>query len=157
QQTLRATIDWSYNLLNEAERLLLQRLSIFAGGCTLEAAEAVCSGYGLEPSQVLDVLASLNAKSLVNAGHQAGEAGGSFALETIRQSAREKLRDAGESARLYARLRDYFLKFAEPNWRWGIRWGMLAKKLEAERANVRQALRWSFDEHNASGDIAAGP
>jgi predicted ATPase len=65
QQTLRALIDWSHNLLDEEERILLRRLSIFAGGWTLEAAEAVCAGEGVDRSEVLDLLTQLVNKSLV--------------------------------------------------------------------------------------------
>src|SRR5258708_10049189 len=112
-QTLRATIDWSYQLLNEAERLLLQRLSVFAGGCTLEAAEAVCAGEGLESDQVLDLLASLVAKSMVAADRQPGEGLRYRLFETVRQYGEEKLYAAGQSARLRTRHRDYFLAFVE--------------------------------------------
>jgi predicted ATPase len=68
QQTLRATLDWSHNLLSGAERAFFRRLSIFAGGWTLEAAEAVCSGGGIEQDDVLDLLGGLVDKSLVVAG-----------------------------------------------------------------------------------------
>jgi predicted ATPase len=65
QQTLLSTIDWSYSLLSQAERVLLERLSVFSGGWTLEAAETVCAGDGLESRDVLDALAHLVDKSLV--------------------------------------------------------------------------------------------
>ena len=64
-QTLRATIDWSYQLLAEPEQRLLARLAVFAGGCTLEAAEMVCSGEGIDPDTVFELLARLVARSLV--------------------------------------------------------------------------------------------
>src|SRR5438094_6811639 len=73
QQTLRAAVDWSYDLLSEPERVLLHRLSVFAGGWTLEAAEAVCRGDGLEDFGVLDLLCQLVDKSLVLADEQDGE------------------------------------------------------------------------------------
>src|SRR5262249_28112726 len=73
QQTLRALIDWSYDLLDAKERVLLGRLSVFAGGWTLEAAEAICSGEGVEAWEVLDVLTSLVDKSLVIAEEREGE------------------------------------------------------------------------------------
>src|SRR6185503_13166368 len=72
QQTLRALIDWSYDLLSEAERALLRRLSVFAGGWTLEAAEAVCGGDAIEEWEVLDLLTSLVEKSLVVYEDQGG-------------------------------------------------------------------------------------
>src|SRR5437773_519820 len=70
-QTLRATLDWSHDLLDEPERVLLRRVAVFAGGWTLAAAEAVCTGPGLEVGEVLDVLTGLVDKSLVLAGSTA--------------------------------------------------------------------------------------
>lgn len=159
-QTLRAMIDWSYNLLSQAERLLLQRLSVFAGGCTLEAAEAVCAGpsrgEGLDASQVLELLAALVSKSLVSAERQPGKERRYRLLETVRQYAREKLQEAGETADQHTRHRDYFLAFAEtispkldtrerPIWR---------PKLTAEQDNLRQAVEWSFSDLS---QVEAGP
>src|SRR5205823_12041285 len=84
QQTLRALIDWSYDLLAEPERALLRRLSVFAGGWTLEAAEAVCLGEGVEEWEVLDLLTSLVEKSLVLYEEREGK-GRYRLLETVRQ------------------------------------------------------------------------
>ncbi|HEV7126313.1 MAG TPA: helix-turn-helix domain-containing protein, partial [Ktedonobacterales bacterium] len=100
QQTLRATLDWSYDLLGEPERLLLQRLSVFAGGWTLEAAEAICAG------EVLDLLAGLVAKSLVLLEEGATDARYRM-LETVRQYARERLVAAGKAPRLQDRHLDW--------------------------------------------------
>src|SRR6185369_559794 len=83
QQTLRATLDWSHRLLSEAERLLLRRLSVFAGGCTLEAAEAVCSDEGLDAGAVLELLGVLVAKSMVIAVRPAGQSVRYHFLETV--------------------------------------------------------------------------
>ena len=94
QQTLRASIDWSYNLLPERERTLFTRLSVFAGGWTLEAAESVCGFDALTPEEVLDLLLSLVNKSLVFAGPRGGEPR-YFLLETIRQYAQEKFNPGG--------------------------------------------------------------
>ena len=91
QQTLRATIDWSYNLLSEAERSALRRLSVFAGGWTLEAAEAICAGDDVDARDVLDLLTQLVNKSLVMVEHKQGESARYCLLETIRQYAHEKL------------------------------------------------------------------
>jgi predicted ATPase len=99
QQTLRATIDWSHKLLSEAERMLFRRLSVFAGGWTLEAAEGVCSGGGVEENDVLDLLGGLVDKSLVAAGAPTGGAVRYRMLEPLRQYAREKLEESGESRR----------------------------------------------------------
>jgi len=100
QQTLRATIDWSYQLLSEQERLLLRRLSVFVGGCSLEGVEAVCAGEGLEEGEILDLLTSLVNKSMVIADQMQGAKTRYHLLETVRQYAREKLFDVGESKAL---------------------------------------------------------
>src|SRR3982750_3944136 len=84
-QTLRATIDWSYQLLSEPERRLLRRLAVFAGGCSLAAAEAVCSGDGLKSNEVLERLAALVDKSMVVAETRPGEATRYHLLEMVRQ------------------------------------------------------------------------
>ncbi|HLY66843.1 MAG TPA: BTAD domain-containing putative transcriptional regulator, partial [Chloroflexota bacterium] len=112
QQTLQASIDWSYALLNEQERLLLCRLSAFADGWTLEAAEAVCAGDGIEEGEVLDRLASLIDKSLVVFEERSDRARYRL-LETIRQYSRERLAE-WESAAYWSgcRHRDYYLAFA---------------------------------------------
>lgn len=83
QQTLRATIDWSYDLLTEPERALLRRVSVFAGGWTLEAAEAIGSGDGIEEREVLNLLTTLVEKSLVQYEEQEGEERYRL-LETVR-------------------------------------------------------------------------
>ncbi len=90
QRTLEAALDWSYNLLPEVERRLLQRLSVFAGGCTLEAAEAVCSDGQLGAQQVREALSHLVDKSLVMAD-QSGHEVRYRLLETIREYGRKKL------------------------------------------------------------------
>jgi predicted ATPase/DNA-binding CsgD family transcriptional regulator len=102
QQTLRATMDWSYSLLSEQERILFRRLSVFAGGCTLEAAEAICTDEGIAEDEVLDVLTHLVDKSLVVSEEREGEKRYRL-LETIRQYSQERLWEAGEVARLQER------------------------------------------------------
>jgi predicted ATPase/DNA-binding CsgD family transcriptional regulator len=157
QQTLRATVDWSYELLSAMERLLFQRLSVFAGGCTLEAAEAVCTdGFGTQPPDVLGILASLVAKSMVVAERRQGVDTRFRLLEFMHQYAHEKLREAGGSEQLAGRHRDYFLAFAEANAHKlhsdeRLAW---ARKLEAEQENLHRALTWSFDDMTAP---EAGP
>ena len=96
-QTLRALVDWSHELLSATERMLLRRLSVFAGGWTVEAAEAVCSGEGLAAADVLEALTLLVEKSMVLLHEQARQQRYRM-LETIRQYAREKLVEAGETA-----------------------------------------------------------
>ena len=112
QQTLRATIDWSYNLLNDAERIVLRRLSVFAGGATLEAAEVVCSDDELEALEVLDILTQLVNKSLVVAEREQGAEARYHLLETIRQYARDKPLESGEAELVRVRHLDFFLAFA---------------------------------------------
>ncbi len=155
QQTLRATIDWSYALLSEAERLVLQRLSVFAGGCTLEAAEAVCSDENLGKAEALEALAGLVDKSLVIADRQPGEETRYRLLQMVLQYAGEKLGEGEASTRARRRHRDYFLAFAEANiGRLETRERSLwIGKCEAEHENLRQALEWSFGE---GGDAAGG-
>jgi len=153
-QTLRATIDWSYNLLEAKERLLLHRLAVFAGGFTLEAAEVVCAGEGLERHEVLDLLTMLVNKSLVVANRKQGEETRYQLLETVRQYAREKLLAAGESQWLSNQHCDYYVwlaEQAEPQLRSAGRivW---THKLIIEQHNTHQALEWAFSQ----GDPHAG-
>jgi predicted ATPase/DNA-binding SARP family transcriptional activator len=115
-QTLRATIDWSYELLPEPERVLLRRLSVFAGGFQIDAAEAVAAAGDVEKSQVLDLLEHLIDKSLVipQKAFPAGEEKPRYGfLETIREYAREKLTEAGEEAQVRRRHLDFFAAFAQ--------------------------------------------
>ncbi len=111
-QTLRATMDWGYDLLLEKERLVLRRLAVFAGGWTLEAAEAVCAGDGVEGFEVLDLLTRLVNKSLVSAEEQ-GEETRYRMLETVRQYAWEKLLESGEADVMRGRHRDWDQRMAE--------------------------------------------
>src|SRR5690606_2722265 len=94
-QTLRAVIDWSYNLLTDTEQVLFQRLSVFVGGWTLEAAEAVCEGEAMKSEDVLDLLEQLINKSLIIRKEIEHEARYHM-LETLRQYANEKLVESGE-------------------------------------------------------------
>lgn len=98
QRTLRATLDWSYELLTEDEKRLLQRLSIFAGSWTLHAAEEVCTGMSIDSWEVLDLLSGLIAKSLVVVVNDDGERAGRYRfLETVRSYARERLRECDDA------------------------------------------------------------
>jgi len=98
QQTLRATIDWSFQLLAGPEQALLAQLAVFAGGCTLQAAEAVCGVGGIDPDMMFDLLAALVARSLVVADDKGLETRYRL-LETIRQYGEEHLEAAGEAER----------------------------------------------------------
>lgn len=112
-QTLHALIDWSHDLLSEPERVLFRRLSVFRGGWTLEAAEALCPCGCQVEFEVLEVLGELVNKSLVDVEIHAGEAGRYRMLETIRQYAQEKLRESGEVAAMLDRHLEYYVNFAE--------------------------------------------
>ena len=146
-QTLRAAMDWSYNLLPERERDVLRRASIFAGGWTLEAAEAICAGDGVEASDVLDLLTRLVDKSLVIAEPLGGEVRYRL-LETVRQYGQDRLAESGETAEIRRRHRDWYLEFAEqaePKLRTAEqdKW---MPRLEVEHDNLRGALAWSLAE-----------
>lgn len=112
QRTLRASVDWSHDLLGDTERRVLRRLGVFLGGFTLEAAEAVCAGDDLSPAGVFDALSALVDKSLVQADDR-GTAVRYRLLETIRSYALERLAEAGETALLRDRHRDHYLRLAE--------------------------------------------
>ncbi len=105
-QTLRAAMDWSYQLLSEPERTLLRRVSVFAGGFSLEASEGVCGGGGINRSDVLDLLLRLIDKSLVVVEDRGREKRYRL-LETVRQYGRDRLVEAGESARAERQHRDW--------------------------------------------------
>jgi predicted ATPase/class 3 adenylate cyclase len=140
QRTLRALIDWSHELLPDDERGLFHRLSIFAGGWTLEAAEAVCADLPSAHADVVDLLARLVEKSLVTLDEDMGRYG---LLETVRQYAQEKLEtSAVDAAR--ARHRDYFLGLAEQARQAliGPEQGAWLERLDYERENVLAALAW---------------
>jgi predicted ATPase len=140
QQTLRALVDWSYELLAEDERALLRCLSVFVGGWTLEAAEAVSAAE----SDALDLLLQLVDKSLVIADSDGAEARYRL-LETIRQYAQEKLHDAGEAAATRDRHRDFFLRWAERAAPEVAASDQLVwhARIEAEHDNLRAAIEWT--------------
>ena len=145
QQTLRALIDWSYNLLSDDEKKLLRGLAVFVGGWTLDAAESVCGEGRSGTFDVLDVLTHLVDKSLVNVETDGGDVRYGW-LETIRQYAREKLFETDENARSRASHLDYFVQFAEGaeiklRGREQKRW---LARLESEHDNLRAALEWSL-------------
>jgi predicted ATPase/class 3 adenylate cyclase/DNA-binding XRE family transcriptional regulator len=140
-QTLRATIDWSYNLLSEKERVLLARLSVFTGGWTVESATEVCLIMLFEENDVLNLLLNLSDKSLVVVEATDGETRYRF-LETIREYALEKLSESGEEGLVKNRHLDFFIHFAEEaelNYR-GHKQLLWFIAMEKERVNFRAAL-----------------
>ena len=111
QQTLRASIEWSYELCSRAERLLWARLSVFAGGFELDAAEGICADHRLAADEVLDLLAALAGKSILTAAH--GERGVRYRLpETLREFGQERLQESGEYTALRRRHRDWHEQLA---------------------------------------------
>lgn len=143
QQTLRALIDWSYDMLGEEERSLLRRLSVFAGGWTFEAAEFVCPDH-----DVLELLTQLVNKSLVVVDRDGSEATRYHLLETIRQYARDKLFDAGETLVVRNLHSQFFLQMAEtaePQLYKGDS-RKLFRSLENEKENFRAALEWTKEK-----------
>ena len=150
QQTLQALIDWSYDLLNAAEKLLLSRLSVFSGGWTLEAAERVCAGEEIEAWQVLDLLTSLVEKSLVLFEEYEEEGSGRYRLlETIRQYGFERLEQHGRRDPLWSRHLDYYLSLAEEaesHLSGAAQQAEWLNRLEAEHDNLRRALEYCQKE-----------
>jgi predicted ATPase/DNA-binding SARP family transcriptional activator len=146
QQTLRATIEWSYSLLAEKERILFRRLAVFTGGWTLEAAEKVCSGEGIQSGDVLNLLSQLINKSLVVVEMEELQETRYRRLEIIREFAREKLIEATEAGRLQDRHLAFFLKKAEEIEPHLARTDPSAylDYLERELDNIRYALEWSI-------------
>ena len=154
-QTLPPTIDWSYELLPEQERVLFRRLAVFAGGFTLEAAETICADDELPQSEILDGLARLVSKSLVVAELLDQREARYHLLETVRQYALNLLRKSGEERQLCHRHRDCFLILAEEvkaHWR-GPNQKEIFDQLEIEHDNLRAALEWSKQK---SGSTEAG-
>ena len=152
QRTLRACIDWSYDLLHDPEKVLLQRLSVFAGGWTLAAAEEVCAGVSAADSDVLEWLTSLHDKSLMTVEQTDGHSRYGL-LETMRQYAGEKLVESGGLEAVRERHRDYFLTLAEeaePQLLGGEQAHWL-QRLEEEHENLRAALGWSLLEAGSTG------
>jgi predicted ATPase/class 3 adenylate cyclase/DNA-binding CsgD family transcriptional regulator len=151
-QTLRAAIDWSYNLLSPEEQVLFQRLSVFVGGWTLEAAESVCEGGGIKSEDVLNLLEQLVNKSLVIT-EEVGREARYHMLETIRQYAQEKLLEAEGVEAIRDKHLAYFVKLveqAEPEL-YRSNQAFWLNKLEDELDNIRMALGWALAADAKSG------
>jgi predicted ATPase/DNA-binding CsgD family transcriptional regulator len=149
QQTLRASVDWSYALLTEPERILLRRLAVFMGGFDLEAAQAVTGGEEVASYQVLDMLTLLVDKSLVVAETARGRTRYRV-LETVRQYAQEKLGESGEADILRARhCEHYTTAAARLDTPGQARLDTLAAETEIEFDNLQAAFTWSRDNFEA--------
>jgi predicted ATPase/DNA-binding CsgD family transcriptional regulator len=144
QQTLRRTIEWSYNLLTEGEKLLFERMGVFRGGCSLDAVEEVCEKA--LPMDVFDGLASLVDKSLIQQKEVLAGEPRFVMLETIREYAWERLKSSDEAQTIYRQHAEYFVQLAEraePQLRQsGFNYWM--ECLGAEEENLRVALEWSL-------------
>jgi predicted ATPase/class 3 adenylate cyclase len=153
QQTIRNTIDWSYQLLDDAEKTLFARLGVFVGGCTIEAAEAVCSAAGDLPIDVMEGIAALMDKSLLRQEEGVDDEPRFVMLETIREYALERLEQSGEAEAVRRRHTEYYLALAEaaepwlyshaesPSW---------LDRLEEEYDNLRAALGWAIERREAN-------
>ena len=152
QKTLHATMDWSHDLLSKEEQVLFRHLSVFSGGFTLEAAEAVCAGEGIEEDEVLELLAHLVDKSLVTVRETGGETRYRL-LELVRQYGREKLDDAEDEGEVRRRHAGFFVELAEEAERelGGLDQSRWLTRLETEHDNVRAALSWSLGERGNAG------
>lgn len=149
QQTLHNTIEWSYNLLNEGEKMLFARLAVFRGGCSLEAIETVCEN-GL-PIHLFDALASLVNKSLIQQRESAGGEPRFLMLETLHEYAWERLREAGQQAEIAGRHSAYYLDLItrceaacygpDPQTTVALIW--------PELDNIRQAWQWASEQATA--------
>jgi non-specific serine/threonine protein kinase len=147
QQTLQATLDWSYALLTPTERVVFRRLAVFASGCSLEAAEMVCAGDAFDGAEILELLSRLVDKSLVVMEECDGRARYRL-LEPVRQYAQEQLQATGELAAVQERHAGFFLALAE-QWAGWTRGARTFDMEELEQDNLRTALRWCVD-HGAA-------
>jgi predicted ATPase len=163
QQTLRATLDWSWELLTKPEQALLRRLSVFAGGCDINAMETVCTDSeqageaGVVPSDaIVDLLTYLTDKSLVVIEHLGGAVRYRL-LETVRQYAAERLEASGELTATRRRHADLFLALthdihqsssADPSDRSSF------ARLDAEHGNLRVALAWYAESRDGEASLA---
>ncbi len=154
QQTLRALIDWSFDLLDEQERAVFRRLSVFAGGWTLAAAAAVCADESIDEWQVFELLSALVSKSLV-AVESRGDDQGYRMLNSIREYSRERLAEANEAADISAKHARYYASFVSG-------FAPLVTALEdvqwqhalaPEIDNIRAVLDWTIVRGN---NVSAG-
>lgn len=145
-RTLQAAIDWSYNLLSDSEQSLLRRLSVFAGGWTLEAAESVYADQGAEPGEMLDAMTHLAEKSMIWVDRSPGREIHYRMLETIREYAWERLHESGETTLIQRRHAETFLAIARQEERTESKlfWPEITTvdRLELDLDNFRAALTW---------------
>src|SRR6266571_2218539 len=160
QQTLRKTIEWSYQLLDADEQRLFRRLSVFVGGCTLEAIEAVCAALDTQPPAVpvLDVAASLIDKSLLRQSEQEAAEPRVVMLETIREYGREALEASGEAEVTHQAHAAYYqalAEAAEQAWN-GPQQVVWFGRLEKAHDNLRAAMNWLLEQREAEMALRLG-
>jgi predicted ATPase/DNA-binding SARP family transcriptional activator len=150
-RTLRAVVDWSWELLTDAERMVLRRLAVFAGGASLDAAERVCTGDAVEPEAVLELLTALTEKSLLRVEEDGGPR--YRMLDTIKEYARDRLAEAGELGLARHAHLAYFTELteaADPHLRRAEQLAWLAT-LEVEYDNIASAMRGALASGDAQG------
>jgi predicted ATPase/class 3 adenylate cyclase len=152
-RTLRAAMDWSFDLLPEDERILLPRLSAFAGSFSLDAAEAVASGGPVDADEMIDLLAHLIDRSLLMPEPTSNEARYRM-LETIRDYAQERLVESNEASEIYARHRDWYAALVEQSRQGffsGAEQASWLTRLSDDHDNLRAALQWSHEDPDGAG------
>ncbi|HVS07154.1 MAG TPA: LuxR C-terminal-related transcriptional regulator [Candidatus Dormibacteraeota bacterium] len=150
QQTLDATIEWSYRLLDEHERRLWARLSVFAGSFDQEAALLVCSGPDLPPERIVGLLGALVEKSLLKR-ELSTRSGRYQLLETLRQHGRQRLRELGDEVELQARHRDWILGLAGAVGAWDSHQAAMFSRIYVERDNLWAALDFCLRQPGEAG------
>jgi predicted ATPase/serine/threonine protein kinase len=156
QQTLRGTVDWSYGLLNPAEQTLFRRLSVFTGGCTLEAVEAVCDTRGDLGLDVLDAMASMMDKSLVQHTQPQEAETRFFLLSTIREYALERLVESDDEAATRRAHAAYYLVLAEDGAEDTIAHPEWLDRFEVEHDNFRMAIDYLIKTGDAAWGLRLG-
>jgi predicted ATPase/class 3 adenylate cyclase len=153
QQTLRAAVEWSYELLSDEERLLFNRTSVFAGGFSLEAVQEICAGDGVDPADTLDLVQQLVDKSLVVTARVADGGVGRFrVLEILRQYGQEQLRASGAFDSISARHAAFFAGLVEELGAdcHGPGRTEYMHRLEQEHDNIRRALQWVVEQQDSA-------
>lgn len=146
QQTLEATIEWSYDLLSESEKKLWLRLSVFAGGFDLNAVERVCTGDGISETDILDLVAGLVDQSILVRDEAGGKARYRL-LETLREFGRKRLQESGEEARWRRRHREWVRELLGSGGDWlGVNQSAIFDRLQLEHDNLRAALDFCVSE-----------
>ncbi|GAC1357235.1 MAG: hypothetical protein NVSMB38_39390 [Ktedonobacteraceae bacterium] len=156
QRTLRATMQWSYDLLTSEEQYLFRWLSIFAGGCTLQAVQSICANGTLNTERIIDGVMSLLDKSLLQRSNQQNDEPRFAMLETIREYGLECLDLNGEREMAHSAHAKYYLAFAQEAQRElsGTRQALWLEQLEREQGNLHMAYTWFIAQRIPSENIA---